>query len=138
MAHNETWTPTKTLAYRIRNTRRARGLTAEQLAQRVTQHGFPRTRGDIARIENEHRGDIGITEWLAISAALNVAPIHLLIPIEYENDHYQITPIQAVPVSDARAWTRGHHPLSPDAIRDYVSQTPVHEWAHPTRQENHA
>jgi transcriptional regulator with XRE-family HTH domain len=64
---------------RLRETRKARGLSQAELAALMTKAGRPMSRAALLRIENGERG-ISLDEALAFAAVLHVAPAHLLSP----------------------------------------------------------
>ncbi|MEJ8645293.1 helix-turn-helix transcriptional regulator [Streptomyces sp. MS1.HAVA.3] len=129
MAHTEPLTPTGTVAKRVREVRKRRGLTAEQLALKLREQGIPWDRYTVNKLENGKRQNISLTEWLALAEVLNVAPVHLLTPTDtVEGDQYQVTPERAVPVAHAREWVRGHDYLDGADPRSFHAETPREEW----------
>ncbi|MFD4247794.1 helix-turn-helix domain-containing protein [Streptomyces sp. NPDC058525] len=127
MAHNEAWTPTETVAKRVREVRQRRGLTADQLAKRMTEQGVAWERSTVAKLENGSRQNLTLTEWLTLGAALNVAPVHLLLPIDADDDAYQVTPTRTNDVDHTRGWIRGHWPLPGANIIQFQSELPEAE-----------
>lgn len=127
MEHNETWSPTTTVAKRVRDVRKRRGLTAGQLAERLSEQGVPWERSTVAKLENGNRQNLTLTEWLALSVVLNVAPIHLLLPIDADEDPYQVTPERTNGVEHTRGWLRGHWPLPGANVIQYQAEMPEAE-----------
>ncbi|WP_119581064.1 helix-turn-helix transcriptional regulator [Streptomyces europaeiscabiei] len=129
MEHGERPTPTSVIAKRVREVRDRRGLTAEQLAERLVNLGVSWQRSTVAKLENGKRENVTVTEWLALAAALNVAPVHLLIPPDVgEGDTYQVTPETQVSATAARDWIRGRHPLPGARRREFAAEAPDDEW----------
>lgn len=80
--------------------RKARGMTAVELAERTKQLGFPVTRVAITKIENNSRaGKFDISELLVIAAALGLPPLLLLYP-DYPHGFVEVLPL---PSDDGRA-----------------------------------
>lgn len=127
MEHNEAWSPTATVAKRVREVRERRGLTAAQLAERLAEQGVPWERSTVAKLENGKRQNLTLTEWLALSVVLNVAPVHLLLPIEADEDSYQVTPERTNNVDHTRGWIRGHWPLPGSNLIQYQGEMPEPE-----------
>jgi transcriptional regulator with XRE-family HTH domain len=127
MEHNEAWSPTATVAKRVREVRERRGLTAAQLAERLAEQGVPWERSTVAKLENGKRQNLTLTEWLALAVVLNVAPVHLLLPIEADEDSYQITPERTNGVDHTRGWIRGHWPLPGANLIQYQGEMPEAE-----------
>lgn len=68
-------------ARRLRDTRKARGLTQEELADMLTRAGIPMSKTAVVGIERAKRG-VSLDEFLAITAVLNAVPAHMLTPPE--------------------------------------------------------
>lgn len=81
--HVEGQRPSQVFAGRLRETRKARGLTQTELAQRMTDAGRPMSKAALLRIENGTRG-ISLDEALALIAILWAVPPHLLTPPDGE------------------------------------------------------
>lgn len=76
----------------VRKRRRALNLTAQQLAQRTAEIGYPVTRVAISKIESNVRaGKFDVAEWLALAEALEIPPALLLFP------EYPDGPVQGLP-----------------------------------------
>lgn len=94
----------ETFGAAVARLRKSLGLSAVELASRTKELGFPITRSAIARIEGNHRkGKIDLSEVLALAAALEVSPIHLVFGT---NPLVDIRPIpkEEMTVRDAAAW----------------------------------
>lgn len=124
MAHNEAWHPTATVAKRVREVRRRRGLTAQQMADKLTEQGVRWDRYTVNKLESGKRQNLTLAEWLALAVVLNVAPVHLLLPIDDDEGAYQVTPERTNPVDNTRGWIRGHWPLPGANVIQYQGEMP--------------
>jgi transcriptional regulator with XRE-family HTH domain len=71
-------TLTEVIRRRVKETRRVRGLTAAQLAERLAAIGVPHlNRAVLANYENARRTSLTVEELFAIAYALNTTPIEL-------------------------------------------------------------
>ena len=127
-------------AYRLRDARLTKRWTQEDLAEAMARIGHPINRATIAKIEAGARGvggahgragikkgetaprGISLKEAIAFAVALDVAPMHLFLPIIDEDD-VQLAPRARADVQSARAWVRGERPLGEDD-RFYRLQAP--------------
>jgi transcriptional regulator with XRE-family HTH domain len=126
--------PVETIARRVREVRRRRGLSAAQLAERLREVGIPWDRNIVANLETGRRASVDVGELLALADALNVAPVHLLIPPNEPDEGerlYQVTPTRAAPVPLVRAWARGELPLPGTSVRGFYSEVPEQEFRPP-------
>src|SRR5205823_4378091 len=90
----------------------------------------------IARIEGgKGRGaNVTVSELLVLAAALDVAPVHLIVPLEDEA-RLAITPTWQPTPSDARAWIRGAGTtVDGENLRFYYSEVPDREFEVLVRQ----
>jgi transcriptional regulator with XRE-family HTH domain len=79
----------------VKMRRKALKLTAQQLAQRTAELGYPVTRVTISKIESNVRaGKFDVAEWLVLAQALEIPPALLLFP------DYPDAPVQVVPGND--------------------------------------
>jgi transcriptional regulator with XRE-family HTH domain len=132
--------PGQVVARRLREARLSAGLTQEQLSRRLADDvGYRLSRVAIAEIEAGRRR-VTVDDWLALAAALNVAPVHLVVPFESERlldkRYGYFEPAAMLRVGErlvmlpqeARSWIRGlvHHLSShPDTYdRFYRVETP--------------
>ncbi|MCZ0979400.1 helix-turn-helix transcriptional regulator [Streptomyces diastatochromogenes] len=144
MEHVKSWTPTEAVAHRVREVRTRRGLTAQQLAEKLAEQGVPWERSTVAKLENGNRQNITLTEWLTLAAVLEVAPVHLLVPpfpsplwnrpAGERNDpndeaDFQVTPRQTAPMHRVRRFLRGEGPLSGMDDRAFFSEIPPQEFS---------
>ncbi|MFC8824945.1 helix-turn-helix transcriptional regulator [Streptomyces sp. NPDC057137] len=143
MEQGEAWNPTASVAHRVREVRKRRGMTAQDLADKLAEHGVPWERSTVAKLENGNRQNLTLTEWLALSVVLNVAPVHLLVPPypspqwdrpagerNDPNDEapFQVTPELATPLYRVRRFVRGSTPLPGGDRRGFYSEIPPQEF----------
>ncbi len=93
-------------------------------------------RSTITNIELGRRQRVGVDEWLVLSLALGVAPVHLLVPLTEE--WYAIAPGHATGSSRVRPWIRRDFAIAglglgttSDDIASYARQRPDEEWMPP-------
>lgn len=133
-----TQTPSDVVAGRVRDVRTKRKLTVAGLAARCAALGAPDlTAQALYKLEGRRPGKlrprpVTVDELLALAAALNVAPVHLLVPTDDFDESYRLTAEVSVSASSARAWIRGVLPLLPgDDGREYWSEVPRDEFYMP-------
>ena len=133
-------TPSGVTGTRVRQVRVKRGWTTSQLAQRCERAGAPHlTPAVINDIETGRptagvrRRNITVDELLALALALNIAPLHLVVPIEDSGEPYHVTPAVTESRWRVRKWVRGFAPLNPipkvSDSRQYYSEVPDEEFA---------
>jgi transcriptional regulator with XRE-family HTH domain len=127
--------PTQVVAKRVREVRQKRGLTAAQLAEQMTRVGVPWKRGVVAKLESGLRAAVSVEELLALAYVLDVAPVHLLVPFDDDEQPYRATPTQVEPAGFVRDWIRGQWYLEGTDVRDFFSELPEHEFLPPDRPE---
>lgn len=120
-------TPVAAIARRVKNIRASRGLTASQLGELLTEQGVSWDRFTVAGLESGKRQNVSVAELLALSAVLNVAPVHLLLPIDDDDAQYQVTPHRAESVDTVRGWVRGHYPLPGSGVVKFQNEMPEGE-----------
>src|SRR5690242_9621967 len=114
--------PSDVVAARVRQVRKRRDLTTAQLAARCAELGAPDlTTQALYKLEGQRDvasrrpRPVTVDELLALALALNVAPVHLLVPPDESEAPYQITQtVTATSRFAARGWIRGVVPLSGD------------------------
>jgi transcriptional regulator with XRE-family HTH domain len=129
-------TPSEVVGERVRQLRKRRGWSIEQLAERCVEVGAPQLTvpalyviesGRREKGTNRRRRNVTVDEWLALALAFEVAPIVLAVP-EESSDIYQVTE-GSDPMVMAWAvyyWIIGSRPLIPlDADIDrYITERP--------------
>lgn len=85
-------------------------------------------RSVIANLESRRRKTVTLEEVLTLALVLDVAPVHLIVPIEeddqYDAERYLVAPDQTFPIREARAWIKGDLPLAAQDPRTYFSEVP--------------
>jgi hypothetical protein len=76
----------------------------------------------ITRIERGER-KVSLDEAIAIAAVLDIAPVHLFMPIDGDGT-VRLAPGLEVDQAKARRWSRGNIPLRPEDFEFYLDQTP--------------
>jgi transcriptional regulator with XRE-family HTH domain len=122
-----TWPPANWVAQRVRELRKARGMSAQALADRLAALGYSRLdRNVLANLENQRRQTVSIEDWLALALALDVSPLHLLVPTTGE-DRLLVGHVEVDP-DTARAWVRGETPMPGQDERVFRTEVPEDEW----------
>ena len=113
--------PSEVFARRLRETRKARGITQEALAEMLTRAGIPMSKTALLGIERAADGDrareprsLSLDEALAIAAVLNAAPSNMLAPPE--GSVVQITDRIATDSIGFREFLRYGFPWTLDAV----------------------
>lgn len=128
--------PSDVVAERVKEVRKRRDLTVVQLAQRCAELGasglteqalYNIEGGRPARKQGPRRRNVTVEELLVLAVALQVAPIHLLVPLDGEQP-YQVTLARTERSIRARLWIRGTLPLDPADSRLFYSEVPDSEW----------
>ena len=129
-------TPSTVVRRRIRELRQKQGMSAQKLADRCAELGMPElNRPVIANIETGRRPTVSIDEVLVLAYALNVAPIHLFVPVE-PGAYMEVAPGFLLDAEKARTWVRGGRPLQNQDERRYDTEKPDEEWKpEPTDEE---
>ena len=118
--------PVSTISTRVKNLRARKRWTGAELGERMTRLGVPWDRSIVANLENGRRKSVSVSELLALSVALDTAPIHLLIPTT--EGRYRITPELEQSTARARAWVRGDAPLPGTDTRIFRTEVPEDEF----------
>lgn len=117
---------TAVVARRVQELRKAQGLSAQELAERLAQHWPELDRSILANLESGRRRSVSVDEVLVLALALNVAPVHLFVPVTEEPVHVGA---HKIPSPVARDWVRGGTPLEGQDARLFRTQVPESEWA---------
>ncbi|MYW00584.1 helix-turn-helix transcriptional regulator [Streptomyces sp. SID3343] len=99
------------VAGEVRRHRKARKMSAQQLADACTALGVEMQRGVLANLEIGRRESLDVTELVVLAKALDVPPIALLFPVGHVPS-VSPTPGVAADMWDALAWFTGETPLS--------------------------
>lgn len=131
-------TPSDVAGKRVREVRRRHGWTAAQLAERCAEIGAPEITSSVVtdletgrrdKATGRRRRSITVDELLVLACALDVAPVHLLVPLE--EGKYWITPRRIDKAGIVRQWIRGREPLARMSRRFYFTEVPDREWERP-------
>jgi transcriptional regulator with XRE-family HTH domain len=116
-----------TVAEQIRTLRKARGMSQQALADRLNtyEHAAHFDRTAVAKIETGDRA-LKFEEAFTFALALDVAPVHLLVPTD-SDEPIQLAPNFSASPYETRMWIRGAMPLLQDA-RVYFSTVPKTEF----------
>lgn len=115
----------ETTIERIRELRLARGMTQQDLADRLSQLGARVDRTAVAKVEKGTR-ELALAEAFQYAWALHVAPVHLFVPTD-SDEPINIGPDMEASPFEVRLWIRGQRPLFQDA-RAYFSSVPEDEF----------
>jgi len=121
-------------------------MSVRQLAEACAQVGVPElTQASLSNIERgqdeaakRKPREVTVSELFALAQALDVAPVHLLVPADAPaDDAYQVTPATSATVWDVRAWVRGFQELPGSDQRRFYTAVPEVEFGarkdHPER-----
>ena len=86
------------VAEQVRMYRKVRRMSAQKLADRCAELGYPIPRSVLANIENGRRDSISTAELRVIAAALEVAPALLEIPLGH------VPTVEVLPDVDVDSW----------------------------------
>lgn len=122
--------PSEIVAQRVRELREGRGWSTSDLAARCAFAGMPSlNRAVLANIELGRRARVSIDEILVLAYVLDVAPLHLFIPVDDEKTpSVRATAQLCVPPHVMRRWVRGWLPLPGQKSRIYRTEIPGAEW----------
>ncbi len=122
------------IAERVKAVRAARGLTGAQLAQKMTETGLKWDRSVVANLENGRRSTVSVEELLALAFVLEVAPVHLIVPLD-DDGWLAVTPDVSTTNPLARAWIRGAEALPWTDERRFYSEVPESEFTRRAEQQ---
>jgi transcriptional regulator with XRE-family HTH domain len=129
------------VAARVRDVRAKRKLTVAELAARCAEMGAPGlTANALYKLEGRRNSPaerrprpVSVDELLALALALNVAPVHLLVPVDDPDAEYPVIGGVLSRRFGVRAWIRGIGPIDPDADpREFGAEVPLGEFYWPT------
>lgn len=105
-------TPNQVVGERVRTLRDARGLSQRDLAARVQALGVRIHHPGIGKVEQGQRR-LDISELFAFAYALDVSPMHLMVPADDDAGGIAVTPHVIVQrTGNLRRWIRGHVSLA--------------------------
>ncbi|MCX5114369.1 helix-turn-helix transcriptional regulator [Streptomyces sp. NBC_00378] len=98
--------PTETIASKVKDFRVSKGLTKQELGERLTDLGIPWNRFTVSGLESGKRQNVTVVEWLALARVLDVPPLALMLPLG-EADRVEVIPGEAIHPDLARKWIIG-------------------------------
>lgn len=120
-------TPTAALVEALPDIRARQQLTLQDLGERIIGDlGGKLDRAAISKIENRSRG-VSLDEAVLLAIALDVAPVHLIIPRE-DDQKVTLAPNVTVTAAQAREWLRGQRALPGGDDQTYRTEVPKSEW----------
>lgn len=120
-------TASDTLRRRLPHFRAVNKMTAQDLADRIAVLGGSMSRATIAKIEAGRRG-VSLDEAFLLAFALNTSPIYLIVPVEDDDEPFEIAPDYITAAKRVRDWARGLVPLASQAARVFRTEVPDEEW----------
>jgi transcriptional regulator with XRE-family HTH domain len=119
----------------IRDARKRHGWTQDDLAGRCAALGAPHLTGPVIydiesgrrdKATGERRRDVSADDVIALAVALDVAPMHLIFPIDDDDgsELVALTETISVRADHARWWFRGRYPLKGTDRRMYYAYVP--------------
>jgi transcriptional regulator with XRE-family HTH domain len=117
--------PNQVVGERVRTLREARRLSQRDLATRVQALGVRIHHPGIGKVEQGQRR-LDVSELFAFAYALDVSPMHLMVPGDDDAEGVAVTPHVTVErTGNLRRWIRGHVALAgQDAMRFHEIATP--------------
>jgi transcriptional regulator with XRE-family HTH domain len=100
-------------------------MSQQGLADRLNQLGARVDRSVVAKVESGKRV-VSLEDAFRFALALDVAPVHLLVPIDADEPIHLAPNMEASP-HEVRAWIRGFMPLFQDP-RVYFTSVPKKEF----------
>ncbi|WP_405931581.1 helix-turn-helix domain-containing protein [Streptomyces sp. NBC_00827] len=128
---NTGWSPSFTarVAERMRQARKAAGLTVAEAAEACAAQGLPVPKTTITNLETGRRSSIDLAEFLVLAEVYEVPPVSLLFPLGTDAS-VAVLPNREVPTWDAVAWftgeTRLDQPAPEGSARDVLDTFRAH------------
>jgi transcriptional regulator with XRE-family HTH domain len=120
--------PEHVAAVRIQQARKRHGWTQAELTDRLKALGVRIDRAAVAKIETNKRR-LTLDELYSFSLALDVAPVHLLVPINVDADYLiSVTPNTDAPADEVREWVKGAKPMVGQDTRIFFTEVPREEF----------
>lgn len=117
--------PSQVVRDRVREVRTLKGWKQEDLSARLKGLGVGIDRATVGKIENGERKRLTLDDALGLAAALDVAPVHLIVPVK-SDENVQLGDSNLVVAADPmRRWFRGDDPLPIDGVDEWFYKTQV-------------
>ncbi|MDT6984469.1 helix-turn-helix domain-containing protein [Streptomyces lusitanus] len=107
-----------TVAGEVRRRRKELGWSAQDLADRCEEIGYPIPRNVIANMESGRRAGLPLVEVMVLAKALRMSPISLIYPVGYVDEVRQLPYEDPRPAWDALQWFTGSS--AADDATDYM------------------
>ncbi|MGW6889170.1 helix-turn-helix domain-containing protein [Streptomyces chartreusis] len=107
-----------TAAGEVRRRRKELRWSAQDLADRCEEIGYPIPRNVIANMESGRRAVLPLVEVMVLAKALRMSPIGLLYPVGYVDEVRQLPYEDPRPTWDALQWFTGNSPA--EGATDYM------------------
>ncbi|MDV9170945.1 helix-turn-helix transcriptional regulator [Streptomyces sp. W16] len=117
--------PVATISARVKELRTRKGWTGADLGRQMTARGIRWDRSIVANLENGRRATVSVSELLALARVFDVAPVHLLVPVQEQP--FRVAEDEVYPARRVRAWIRGESPLPGTDERIFRSEVPLDE-----------
>ncbi|WP_405671806.1 helix-turn-helix domain-containing protein [Streptomyces sp. NBC_01530] len=99
-----------TVAGEVRRRRKELRWSAQDLADRCEEIGYPIPRNVIANMESGRRAVLPLVEVMVLAKALRMSPISLIYPVGYVDEVRQLPYQEPRPAWDAVQWFTGNSP----------------------------
>ncbi len=125
--------PGEVFAQRMREVREKKGWTLTELARRLGDLGSTLQRSTLAKIEGAEPARsrrVTLEEVLLISYALDVSPLHMIVPLtDLRSPRVIVGPGYPQPADppDLRAWLKGEEPLFDQNRMMFALERPASE-----------
>jgi transcriptional regulator with XRE-family HTH domain len=107
--------------------RKARGLSQQELSQRLSDLGRPMLPSALSKIESRDRG-VDVDDLVALAASLRVNPSRLLLPVDVWEQELAITPVLSAPGWAAWQWADGFAPLPAGSKGDGYTEAEMEDF----------
>ncbi|MFD5252877.1 transcriptional regulator [Streptomyces bobili] len=107
-----------TVAGEVRRRRKELRWSAQDLADRCEEIGYPIPRNVIANMESGRRANLPLVEIMVLAKALRMSPISLIYPVGYVDEVRQLPYEDPRPTWDALQWFTGNSPA--EGATDYM------------------
>lgn len=118
----KTQSPHRVIAERIKELRKARGWSAQTLADAMTKAGVPWDRSVVANFESGRRASVSLEEVFALAYVLDVAPVNLMTSTDLGAPPCGVVEGVVASADDVREWIRGRKPLGGQDVDTYFSK----------------
>lgn len=118
--------PNEIVGERVKTIRECRNISQRELASRVQALGVRIHHPGVGKIEQGQRR-LDVSELFAFAYALDVSPLHLMVPADDDALGVAVTPdVTIQQTGNLRRWLRGHVSLiGQNAFRFYEIATPA-------------